>query len=139
MPSRVRAAIRSASNSATIDSVVNRSLPTGSTRSYPDPFLLSFTPLAVNSSAISRASGTDWANRSSLATTRVSRSGDQLTEHSSRPSLTRLRPSLARKVSSPVGLGLRLCAIPFQLPTSMPGWMVYGQSRLTRRRLPSPG
>jgi len=72
IPSRVRVRARSASNSAIIDSVVNRSRPIGSVGSWIDPPMLSRTPDAVSSSTMSRASGTERASRSSLVTTRVS-------------------------------------------------------------------
>lgn len=40
--------------------------------SWTDPLMLSSPPRAVSSSTMSRASGSDWARRSSLVTTRVS-------------------------------------------------------------------
>ena len=64
--------IRSDSNSATIASTLNKSRPTGSVGSCTDPPRLSLTSRPASSSAIARASGSDRASRSSLATTSVS-------------------------------------------------------------------
>jgi hypothetical protein len=59
MPSRVRRRMRSASNSATIASMLNSSRPTGSVGSWIEPPRLSLTALRVRSSRISRASGSE--------------------------------------------------------------------------------
>jgi len=70
--SRVRALIRSDSNSATMASTLNNSRPTGSVGSCTDPPSCRWTPRVVSSSTMSRASGSDRARRSSLVTARVS-------------------------------------------------------------------
>jgi hypothetical protein len=61
-------------DSATIARAMNSNFPTGSVGSCTEPpmLMLSFTSLRVSSSAMSRASGTDRANRSSFLTTNVS-------------------------------------------------------------------
>src|SRR5450755_3860320 len=66
MPSRVLMRMRSASNSATIASTLNRRRPTGSVGSWTDPPRLSLTSRAVSSSAMSRASGRERASLSEL-------------------------------------------------------------------------
>src|SRR5215211_9296389 len=71
-PSRVRIRIGSVSNSATTVSTSNSSRPTGSVGSWIEPPRLSFTLRFVNSSKMSRASGSDRASRSSFVTTSVS-------------------------------------------------------------------
>jgi hypothetical protein len=72
MPSRVRARMRSDSNSATMARTLKRSRPTGSVGSWMDPPMLSFTFRLVRSSMMSLASGRERASRSSFVTTRVS-------------------------------------------------------------------
>ena len=91
IPSRVRARMRSASNSATIASTLNNSFPIGSVGSYTDPAMLSFTSRAARSSAIWWAPRTERASRSSLVTTNVSPSR-QAASACRRPSRSALRP-----------------------------------------------
>jgi len=71
MPSLVRSRERSTSNSAIIANALNNSFPTGSVGSCTEPPILSFTSLRVSSSAMSPASRTDRASRSSFVTTSV--------------------------------------------------------------------
>src|ERR1039457_1649673 len=55
MPSRVRILIRSDSNSAIIARTLNSSRPTGSSGSWSDPPMFSFTPALVSSPAVHRS------------------------------------------------------------------------------------
>ena len=72
IPSRVRIRIRSASNSEIIANTLNSCLPIGSVGSWTEPPLLRLTSRLARSSAISWASRTERARRSSLVTTKVS-------------------------------------------------------------------
>lgn len=71
IPSLARIRGRSASNTATLRKTLNNNLPTGSVESDKLPPRLSTTSFAVNSSATSRASRNDRADRSSFVITNV--------------------------------------------------------------------